>query len=78
MNANQTTPDSWIESPANGGICDDAGLCGNCGFHLDHGCDCTDEEREAGLTIQEQEENAAHERGEEAYLEESYRRHEDT
>jgi hypothetical protein len=74
----QGPPDSWIESPANGGICDDAGLCGNCLKHLDGGCECSDKEREEGLTLQEREENYQHDRGEEAYLEESYRRHEDT
>ncbi len=65
----KTTPDSWIESPANGGICDDAGTCGNCLKPLDHGCDCTDEEREEGYTMQEREENYYADLGEERYQE---------
>jgi len=60
-------PDSWIESPANGGICDDAGICGNCLKHLDAGCECTDEEREEGYTMQEREENYWADKGEEMY-----------
>ncbi len=66
----QGPPDSWIESPANGSICDDAGICGHCLKHLDDGCDCTEEEREEGPTLQEREENFEADRGEAMFKEE--------
>ncbi len=64
-------PDSWIESPANGGICDDAGICPNCHEHLDSGrCSCSDEERESAPSLQEQAEEAQAERAYEREQEE--------
>jgi hypothetical protein len=67
------TPDSWIESPANGGICDDAGICGNCLKPLDNGCECIEEEREEereeGPTLQEREEEYLADLGEARYQE---------
>jgi hypothetical protein len=63
------TPDSWIESEANGAPCDDAGFCNRCHEHLDSGrCECTEEQREAAPTLQEQAEEYQHDRGEQAYL----------
>jgi hypothetical protein len=69
--ANQGPPDSWIESPANGAPCDDAGPCPNCHKSLDAECECTEEERESAPTLREQEENYWHDRGEESYLREA-------
>lgn len=63
---NSGPPDSWIESPANGGICDDAGYCPNCHEHLDSGrCSCSDEEINSAPDPCEE---AEHDRGEQAYL----------
>ena len=48
----------------------DSGLCGNCLEHLDDGCNCTEQEREEGPTLQEREENYYADLGEARFKEE--------